>query len=575
MNRSVYSHLFFFSLIFLFLPGFLSAEPVIRLTGTIENTEGEPIEGAQVKLQHSSLVCTTRADGSFQLISIGTSAQKGTKQIRNLSEIRNGVLHQSFSRPGPVQVDVHDFSGRLVSSSRRNVTAPGIYRIPLGHLPKAGIVRIRHGSLDYCMRVVFHNGNGTTSRVQPKSRSIKADQSGLVGTLEVSHPEYKTTVIGIHQYIDDITVRLTSKATDTSYTDTSAATAIVLRCGNSKADCFLPCDELFSIIKVSGTGMDEQTITTASSDTLWADVPVGSSRRFSAEVFCPTGEIQATAQTEKAIRIDTTNVVVLNLLPPQVEITFPCVTCSAYVSEPIDYYVNPVKELQPPFSFSIDGPASAHIDPATGLFSWRPTLSDVGQQVIDFTITDFHGYTVTTRATYAVIMPTVSEENPITIMRPDSGAVYSYGDTLLVSFAMKGCASQAVVALRTASRGHCYYTNTSEYWMSLWQEDSLDADGRPSRYLRDYRNEADVIIGFYKVPLIDNTAPSESDCIQLDFGGGTRSIDSIRVHIHDPYISDNSTGSDCGDPYDEWTGWDIIDHMQEGVFSGYWSVVPE
>ena len=246
---------------------------------------------------------------------------------------------------------------------------------------------------------------------------------------------------------------------------------------------------------------------------------------------------------------------------------------TVYVSEPIDYTVTATDADGDAVIWRAITPASASFNAVTGAFSWRPAIADTGSQTVMFIAGDGRNED-TLRVGYTVVLPALAADEPMTILRPAAGETYTYGDTLVIAFAVNRCASQAEIITNNATDsgeiGDCSYTPSAEYWLGE-TSDSADATGRICRYYRTAEQLGiGFDIGFYKLPLVDKDSIPSSNC-HVHFGGGVKTVDSVRVTILDPYIM-NTVGDPAVCHPDEAIAWRIIMAIAVGIKSAYFSV---
>jgi len=249
-----------------------------------------------------------------------------------------------------------------------------------------------------------------------------------------------------------------------------------------------------------------------------------------------------------------------------------------FVSEPIDYKLYASDADGDAVTWTAVKPQSALLNSATGVFSWRPAVSDTGSQIIAFIASDGKNRD-TVNVQYTVVLPTLAADQPGKILRPVAGATYGYGDTLVIAFAVNRCARSGGIIVNdgtwdTVMNMDCSYTETREYWPEEGV-DSADAAGRVCRFYRTAEQLGiGFDIGFYKLPLVDNNS-IHGTWYKVNFGGGITPANNVNIKIFDTYIDDNLGGGPLSCNPDEATAWRIISAIKAGkIGSGYFSVAP-
>jgi len=240
-----------------------------------------------------------------------------------------------------------------------------------------------------------------------------------------------------------------------------------------------------------------------------------------------------------------------------------------FVGEPLDFYIPASDPEGDRITFSLTtAPASASIDPSTGLFSWRPAIGDTGAIVIGIRASDgFHASADSME--FTVVKPSLGTEPGLRILRPAYGDTtsYAYGDTLTIAFAMTWCGDQPLLTFvpKEGRRWECIFVQNNTGGNAIARDqlpsDSLDNSGRVCKFSRTWQSEG-YWVGFYRLSLV-NAKTIGSECL-LDFGGGTMRKDSIRIKVEDVYGFDRCGMSNPG----------AVSQVTSGAYSGYFSVVP-
>jgi hypothetical protein len=238
---------------------------------------------------------------------------------------------------------------------------------------------------------------------------------------------------------------------------------------------------------------------------------------------------------------------------------------TVYVGEPIDFRVVAMDPEGDPLSYSLSGaPVSALINAFTGLFSWRPALTDTGERIITFRASD-GGTAGSASAKFTVIMPGLADTEAVRILRPAAGDTFTYGDTLTIAFVMKWCGIEALPQIFTPGMmSLCSFAPSREYEPTRDLTDSADIDGNVCRFSRRFP-ERNLWIGYYRLPLINRTISSVG--CSLDFGGNTTVQDSIFLQIKDPYGTERN-GCDPANP-DK-----IMNGLLTGAYCRFFAVTP-
>jgi hypothetical protein len=241
-----------------------------------------------------------------------------------------------------------------------------------------------------------------------------------------------------------------------------------------------------------------------------------------------------------------------------------------FVGEPIDFTVSATDPEGDAIAFSLSGaPGGASINPSSGLFSWRPKISDTGAKTIVLQASD-GAQIATSNMQFTVIMPVLDATENIRFLRPAGGEVFTYGDTLTIAFATRWCAHNVFMQIFGPGQDLCSFANTSEYWPTRDSNDSTDVDGNVRKFSRRFQNLG-MWIGYYKLPLVAIGAGSSSASCPIGFGGGTARVDSLRIKLKDPYANTTSPQECTSDPI---AGFSILNDLLIGKVSNMFSVAP-
>jgi len=241
---------------------------------------------------------------------------------------------------------------------------------------------------------------------------------------------------------------------------------------------------------------------------------------------------------------------------------------SVFVGEPIDFKLNATDPDGDNISISLSsGPSGVRVNASSGLVSWRPALADTGVKTLQFAVSD--GKNIASQsAQFTVTMPSLADTEAIRILRPAGGETFTYGDTLVVAFAMKWCAGDAYPEISSPEQFSCSFAPSESYYALRDLNDSTDVDGRVFRFVRRFPDRG-LWLGFYKLRLADTTY-NDLGCA-LDFGAGIAIQDSIVLKIKDPY-GDTRQPDECSS--DPTIAQQIIQGLKYGVKSGLFSVAP-
>jgi hypothetical protein len=243
---------------------------------------------------------------------------------------------------------------------------------------------------------------------------------------------------------------------------------------------------------------------------------------------------------------------------------------TVFVGEPIDFRISATDPEGDAIAFSLFGaPGGASLDPSSGLFSWRPALSDTGEKTMTFRASD-GAHEVSSSAKFTVIMPSLGESEVIRFLRPAGGEVYTYGDTLTIAFVMKWCGYNAYMQVRGPNQSPCSFAGTSMYWPTRDSNDSTDADGRVCKFSRRFQDRG-LWIGYYRLPLIDVDGNSNAAGCAIGFGGAAARVDSLYLFLKDPYADTRNPMECASDPP---SGIAVINALLSGNCSNKFSVAP-
>ena len=107
------------------------AAQTINIRGTVVDTAGIGIPGANVNLENAGMSATTGADGSFTLEGMtGIKTHSSTGSLSSPINFQNNTIKISLSENAQVSVYVYDIGGRRITASKRTFDA-GKHAIPL------------------------------------------------------------------------------------------------------------------------------------------------------------------------------------------------------------------------------------------------------------------------------------------------------------------------------------------------------------------------------------------------------------------------------------------------------------
>jgi hypothetical protein len=78
-------------------------------------------------------------------------------------------------------------------------------------------------------------------------------------------------------------------------------------------------------------------------------------------------------------------------------------------------------------------------------------------------------------------------------------------------------------------------------------------------------------IGFYKLPLLDISKDQSAEGCAIGFGGGTARVDSLFMHLKDPYANMRDPAECASDPA---SGFEVMNALLVGGYSNRFSVAP-
>jgi|GEM_PF-818102 uncharacterized protein (TIGR02145 family) len=151
----------------------------VRISGTVVDTSGTPVEGATVMLEQAGLSITTGADGGFMLSdAIGAVTAASWNQMPFNASIRNNTAFVTLSKKQKVGIDIFDLKGRLVKSVHKDL-APGTNAVGLPNTA-CGVFfyRLSAGSQCIVLKSVTA-GNGTVSSCGVKTAPQYAPAKSL------------------------------------------------------------------------------------------------------------------------------------------------------------------------------------------------------------------------------------------------------------------------------------------------------------------------------------------------------------------------------------------------------------
>lgn len=200
------NHICFF-LIYLIFVFIQTGVAEIILNGKVIDKAGNPIEGAQIKLQSTNSIVTSWVDGTFEL---NTVAVKNHSIISKSNiRIHNGILSIQNTVLQNVILDIFNLNGQKICILQNGKLSPGLYQF---HIPdRIGnqilLLRLRIGSINQVCKLI---GNSNAILLNDhfgftgKYKTADAVNDQII----VTHKDYDDVTIPISNYNDTVTVQM-------------------------------------------------------------------------------------------------------------------------------------------------------------------------------------------------------------------------------------------------------------------------------------------------------------------------------------------------------------------------------
>jgi hypothetical protein len=183
------------------------------LKGRVIDSNNQPVQGAQVKLQKAKISQTTGTDGRFSLETALTQVLKSS-MVSDMITFQNGILSVRMSGiQKPIHVDVFDVKGQKITSLVQELSGKGACesKILPDALPEAVyLVKLTLESSSSVFRIM-NIKNHTYSLVGPElyfEQSFLKQANVMSGTIldsiEVSKNTYLTTKVAVKSYNTDL-----------------------------------------------------------------------------------------------------------------------------------------------------------------------------------------------------------------------------------------------------------------------------------------------------------------------------------------------------------------------------------
>lgn len=195
--------------------GFCSTLFAYTLQGTVNNTDGEAVQNAKVRLTVSGNETFTDSQGKFLLFSEEneTNAIHFNSKIPGSFSLNGSVLSFSQSNTSPLQVKIFDFVGNQIFSE----TLQGQGSLDLAQAVKSQgnyLAKIKMGSAQETFRFT---SNGNKSAITGFVNSPKVLKKSLGETLEVIATDYDTLRISLTNLDTTLTLTLNKTFKEQTY----------------------------------------------------------------------------------------------------------------------------------------------------------------------------------------------------------------------------------------------------------------------------------------------------------------------------------------------------------------------
>jgi len=189
-----------------------------RISGTVVNRSGGPLEGVTVLLERKNVSVTTGADGTFELAS-SAAVRMNAPQTRALSFSLRGNAVAFSQSEGKLsgRVSVLSGNGRCIASTDFSGLNPATEQIKLPQLASGvNIIRLTVNATDYTCQLVrlgseLHliNNHAGSSSGGPFILAKRTASSGAVDTLLVTREGFDDAAVPVASYtLSDILIEM-------------------------------------------------------------------------------------------------------------------------------------------------------------------------------------------------------------------------------------------------------------------------------------------------------------------------------------------------------------------------------
>ncbi len=199
--------------------GFSLSAQSVSLNGTVTNqSSGQPIAGATVKIAGKNISDTTDASGKYSIINTAMVTTVPTLTSTEVISMSNGIISFSLTGSAPVRFELFDMRGNLLERVFNHPASAGNYRFNAVSHPLATnmmVIRVSIGQRTSTFRYLPLNEGmlkiGASVAVSPALTKVQA----TIDSLKVTASGYTSKTVSITSYKGEVNITLDSSVSGT------------------------------------------------------------------------------------------------------------------------------------------------------------------------------------------------------------------------------------------------------------------------------------------------------------------------------------------------------------------------
>jgi len=199
----------------------VNAQIDIKLSGTVKNKAGAPINKAEVALAKQRLKAITGTDGKWVIQTVSTISLFQPKE-QNIT-LKGSLLEFSLTNSSPLRLEIFDVNGNLLHKELQN-GQKGFYSFNIAENIQATNLLLIHASIgqqEMIFRYLPMNSGKymlSTKRTSQRGSKLKKLAEVIDDTLTVTATNYKTQSFAITRYDTTVDFTLDTAASENTVT---------------------------------------------------------------------------------------------------------------------------------------------------------------------------------------------------------------------------------------------------------------------------------------------------------------------------------------------------------------------